>query len=137
MPELPEVEVICQGLRPHIVERSIEAIICSGKQLRTTVDCNAMELALLGQQISSLRRRAKYLLLQVASGARLIIHLGMTGNLGIFPKDTPIKKHDHIRWLLDNDQEIRFNDARRFGAVHLLPAHSAAGLQKQFFAAKQ
>ncbi|RUM43069.1 MAG: formamidopyrimidine-DNA glycosylase [Desulfocapsa sp.] len=135
MPELPEVEVICQGLRPHIIGKYIREIRCSGKRLRTEVNCKGMQRELCSQPIISLKRRAKYLILQVENGAMLILHLGMTGNLGIFKQGTVQKKHDHICWLLDDDQEMRFNDTRRFGAVHLLPAENAKQLEKAFFAA--
>ena len=135
MPELPEVEVICQGLKPHIIGKYIQNIYCSGKQLRTTLDCEEMRRELRGQQIVSLSRRAKYMILRMKNGATLILHLGMTGNMGIFKQETALKKHDHICWLLDNEQEMRFNDTRRFGAVHLLPAENAKQLEKTFFSA--
>ena len=135
MPELPEVEVICQGLQPHIIGKCIQDIHCSSKRLRTVVDCEGMRQELCNQQIISLNRRAKYLLLRMKNGAALILHLGMTGNIGIFKQGTAQKKHDHICWLLDDGREMRFNDTRRFGAVHLLPAENAKQLEKTFFAA--
>ena len=135
MPELPEVEVIRQGLLPHLVDRRIVAISCSGKQLRFPVDCKTMEDNLLNEQIINIKRRAKYLLLEGKSGARLVVHLGMSGNLGIFPVGTEGKKHDHLCWTLDNDTELRLNDPRRFGSVILFPAERANASIKQFFAA--
>lgn len=135
MPELPEVEVICQGLLPHLLNRTIAAVRCSGKQLRYPVPCREMELELCGNEIVRLQRRAKYLILATKNGATLIIHLGMTGNMGIFDTDSPAKKHDHVCWQLDNGRELRFNDARRFGAVHLLPGKTAREVEKQFFSA--
>jgi formamidopyrimidine-DNA glycosylase len=135
MPELPEVEVICQGLQKHILGKTIKAIYCSGKDLRVPIDCKKMQRELCGQQISSLTRRAKYLVLTMKRGAILIMHLGMTGNIGIFKQGTARKKHDHICWQLDDNKEMRLNDTRRFGAVHLLPTKKAKTLQKDFFAA--
>jgi formamidopyrimidine-DNA glycosylase len=135
MPELPEVEVICRGLQEHIVNKRITDIYYSGKKLRLPLESAAMRQELVGQQIFSLRRRAKYLLLEVENGAFLIIHLGMTGNLGIFDKGSSLKKHDHVCWTLENGTELRFNDTRRFGAVQLLPAKDAKAQLKSFFAA--
>lgn len=135
MPELPEVEVICQGLQPHIIGRRIQNVHCSGKRLRAPVDCEGMQSELCNQQIHSLTRRAKYLILKMKNGAGLILHLGMTGNIGIFKQGAARKKHDHICWLLDDDREMRFNDTRRFGAVHLLPAKESKILENDFFAA--
>lgn len=134
MPELPEVEVICQGLRPHLVNRTIIAVRCSGKQLRSPVPCHAMQTELIGSTIISLTRRAKYLVLKTAAASTLILHLGMTGNMGIFSPESPLKKHDHVCWLLDNDIELRFNDIRRFGAVHFLTGADSEQLLKKFFA---
>jgi len=135
MPELPEVEVICQGLLPHLLGRTFMNVRCSGKQLRVPVLCKEMDSELCGQKITSISRRAKYLILKADGGTALIIHLGMTGNMGIFAAESAIKKHDHVRWQLDNNTELRFNDARRFGAVHLLPAKNAVRQEKQFFSA--
>ena len=134
MPELPEVEVICQGLRSHLINRTIVSVYCSGKQLRSPVPCKDMQTGLSGKQIISLSRRAKYLILKTDCGGALIIHLGMTGNMGIFDMGSATKKHDHICWRLDNKTELRFNDTRRFGAVHFLPAKNVTRKIKQFFA---
>ncbi|MEN8200317.1 MAG: bifunctional DNA-formamidopyrimidine glycosylase/DNA-(apurinic or apyrimidinic site) lyase [Thermodesulfobacteriota bacterium] len=135
MPELPEVEVIRQGLLPHLQKRKIVNIYCSGKDLRFPVQCDRMSELLCGTRITGLERRAKYLLLRMENGAQLIIHLGMSGNLGIFPAQSTCKKHDHVCWELDNNSELRFNDARRFGAVRLLLPEEAAAEVKRFFAA--
>ena len=134
MPELPEVEVICRGLRPHLTHRTITAIRGSGKSLRYQVPHVAMNELLCGQTIRSVRRRAKYLLIATEAETLMIIHLGMTGNLGIFPYEAPLKVHDHVRWQLDNDLELRLNDTRRFGAVWLLSPEKARDLESGFFA---
>lgn len=135
MPELPEVEVICRGLLPHLLNRTILNVHGSGKQLRFPVHCQEMQTELHNTRIISLSRRAKYLILKTDCGATLIIHLGMTGNMGIFETGSSLKKHDHVCWHLDNNTELRFNDARRFGAVRLLPAKNAKQEEKRFFAA--
>ena len=134
MPELPEVEVICRGLQDHIIGKRITAIFCSGKKLSLPVESALMHKELVGQRIIKLGRRAKYLLLTVENGAILIIHLGMTGNMGIFPEGSGLKKHDHACWTLDNGTELRFNDTRRFGAIQLLTSSSAKMQLKTFFA---
>lgn len=134
MPELPEVEVICQGLRPHLLGRTILEVQCSGKRLRAPIPCTAMKDELCTTIITEVRRRAKYLILTMDGGASLTIHLGMTGNMGIFAAGSRTKKHDHVCWLLDNDTELRFNDTRRFGAIHLFVAENAPQAQRSFFA---
>jgi formamidopyrimidine-DNA glycosylase len=77
-----------------------------------------------GTWVESVDRRAKFLLITMDTGARLIVHLGMTGRLGIFPQDSPKTKHDHLRLKLDNGMQLRFNDIRRFGFIQVLPPDS-------------
>lgn len=127
--------MICRGLQDHIVGKQITGLYYSGKKLRLPLEKASMQLELVGQRILSLRRRAKYLLMELENGASLIIHLGMTGNMGIFAKGSALKKHDHVCWTLEDMTELRFNDTRRFGAVQLLPAKEAKTLTKEFFAA--
>ncbi len=135
MPELPEVEVICRGLQSHILERSILTIRCSGKKLRTPIACREMNDELCGGKIVNLTRRAKYLVMKTDKGSGLIIHLGMTGNLGIFPAGSPEKSHDHVCWLLDNNTELRYNDTRRFGSIRLLSLKNGKTEEREFFSA--
>lgn len=120
MPELPEVEVICLGLRPHIVGRTVCGISHNGKKLRRPVPMDAMRREMTNHQIVAVERRAKYLQFSLKTGAMLIVHLGMTGNLGIFNPTTKHAKHDHVLWVLDNNTELRYNDSRRFGSIQLL-----------------
>ncbi len=135
MPELPEVEVICRGLRPHLSGQRITAVVSSGKTLRHSVPVETLRQRLCGQRIMGVERRAKYLLLFCEDGHLLIIHLGMTGNLGLFPHTAPLKPHDHVGWQLENAMELRFNDIRRFGAIWLLTPEEAATRESGFFAA--
>lgn len=133
MPELPEVEVICRAIRPHLLGRTIQAVRHSGKRLRVPVPIDRLRLDLLHKEITEVKRRAKYLLITVADGSVLLIHLGMTGNLGFFPPKTPYAKHDHLFLLLDNDLELRFNDSRRFGSIQALDTTAAMHIEETFF----
>jgi formamidopyrimidine-DNA glycosylase len=133
MPELPEVEVICRAIRPHLLGRTIVAVKHSGKRLRTPVPINELRQDFLHKEIIEIKRRAKYLLITVADEGILLIHLGMTGNLGFFPPERPWAKHDHVCFLLDNDLELRFNDSRRFGSIQVLDKNEAAHIEKTFF----
>jgi len=117
MPELPEVEVIRQGLLPLVKGRKIAGFGSSGKRLRTEVPEECIGERLVGAVITGIERKAKYLLFTFDSGDLLTIHLGMTGRLTIFPAETPPARHDHLFFLLDNGRELRFNDTRRFGSV--------------------
>ena len=85
MPELPEVEVIRQGLAPLVVGRRVEQVFCSGKKLRLPIPMAELQACLSGSRIVSVDRRAKFLILRNDREDLLVIHLGMTGRLGLFP----------------------------------------------------
>ena len=121
MPELPEVEVIKCGLQRHLPGRKVLKIVAGNKKLRQPIPRKNLKKFIQGARIQSVDRRAKFLLITMDNGAILIIHLGMTGRLGIFPADSPRAKHDHLRLQLDNGMQLRFNDIRRFGSVQLIP----------------
>lgn len=120
MPELPEVEVIRQGLQKHLLGHTIVNITTGNKKLRLPMPRKKLRLYVLGARIERVDRRAKFLLIDLANGGRLIIHLGMSGRLGLFPANSPPAKHDHLRLELDNNMELRFNDSRRFGFIQVL-----------------
>lgn len=115
MPELPEVETTCRGIAPHTVGRRICQVIVREARLRHLVPRELPRVA-TGQVIHGVTRRAKYLLLDCATG-HILIHLGMSGNLRVLPATTAVGKHDHLDIVLDSDQCLRFTDPRRFGAV--------------------
>ncbi len=134
MPELPEVEVTCQGLRPHLLGRSILAVWSSGKPLRQPIPEDLLRRCLCANTILAVERRAKYVLIRLKNGAVLVIHLGMTGKLGVFPGDAEAARHDHLVLTLDNEMALRFNDARRFGSVAIWPAGEVEELEQSFLA---
>ncbi|MDG4475570.1 bifunctional DNA-formamidopyrimidine glycosylase/DNA-(apurinic or apyrimidinic site) lyase [Thiovibrio frasassiensis] len=119
MPELPEVEVVCRGLAPLVLKRKILSVSFSNKKLRKPFPRAKMYRHVEGAFILGVERRAKYILLRLTGKAILLFHLGMTGKIGIFPSDSPRRRHDHLRFLLDNGKEMRFNDVRRFGCVEV------------------
>ncbi|BHH81813.1 bifunctional DNA-formamidopyrimidine glycosylase/DNA-(apurinic or apyrimidinic site) lyase [Desulforhopalus sp. 52FAK] len=133
MPELPEVEVIRRGLRPHLVDKTITGISYNMKPLRSPVDISKMTKEIIQVKITDVKRRAKYILLAMETGATVVIHLGMTGNLGIFDNHTPRAKHDHLQWSLSDGNQLRYNDIRRFGSIHTLTASETLVQEEVFF----
>ncbi len=126
MPELPEVEVVCQGLAPHLIGRTLLAITHSGKKLRCPFPRAAVKKYGINATVTAVKRRAKYLLISLDNGALIVIHLGMSGKLCLMRPEEPLRPHDHVRVRLDSGQELRLNDARRFGLFDLLPPAEAA-----------
>lgn len=114
MPELPEVETSRRGISPWLEHQRIEQVTVRERRLRWPVPATIRK-HLEGQVIRSLKRRAKYLLLETDNGTALL-HLGMSGSLRIINPDEPAGKHDHIDIQLDNGKALRFRDPRRFGS---------------------
>jgi len=116
MPELPEVETTRRGIEPHVVGQRVAKVIVRDRRLRWPVP-ESFEPSIVGQEIQSVARRAKYLVLDVGSG-HFLIHLGMSGSLRILTEDVEPGTHDHIDVLFENGSRLRYNDPRRFGSMH-------------------
>ena len=116
MPELPEVETSRRGIEPHIVGQEIVDLTVRERRLRWPVSKD-LEERLSGETITSVDRRAKYLLINTTGGTA-ILHLGMSGHVSIVPHDTPAGVHDHVDIGLASGQALRLRDPRRFGSLH-------------------
>ncbi len=115
MPELPEVEVTKLGISPHIINKTIGCVSIRHHQLRWPIPEDFSQ-CVTGQTILSVRRRAKYLLLQLNTGI-ILIHLGMSGSLRFLTRLSVPEKHDHVDIVFTDGSLLRFRDPRRFGAV--------------------
>lgn len=115
MPELPEVETTCRGISPHIVEQIIRSVDVHNGNLRWPVSDEIYTLREC--KILAVKRRAKYILVEVESGNNILLHLGMSGSLRISSPDEDLKKHDHLVFHLSNGLEMRLHDPRRFGCA--------------------
>lgn len=132
MPELPEVETVRRGLEPVMAGQVIADAEVRRPDLRWPFPPN-MAKRLQGQIVRGLRRRSKYILADLSSGETLIIHLGMSGRMlvsgqmrGEFFRNHDAKSaHDHVVIHMGNGARITFNDARRFGAMDLVPTDTA------------
>lgn len=126
MPELPEVETVMQGLRPHWQGNTLESVEIRRSGLRWPFPDGFCD-RLSGCTIQALYRRAKYILGDLSNGQTLLIHLGMTGrmthqnhSLGQFVYETRnLDKHDHVVFRFQDGAETIYNDVRRFGAMDL------------------
>ena len=126
MPELPEVETVRRGLEPAMKNQLIAKADVNRPDLRWPFPPNLAD-RLTGARVLGLRRRSKYILIDLDSDETLIVHLGMSGRmlvsgiqLGQFFLDHPaVEKHDHVVLHMENNARITFNDARRFGMMDL------------------
>lgn len=120
MPELPEVETICRGLRPVLEGRRLDDVVQRRANLRWPLPERFAE-RLLGRRVESVDRRGKYILCRLDDGDVLLIHLGMSGRM-IVAEDpaAPLLPHDHVVLTTGEGVQVRFNDARRFGMMDLV-----------------
>ena len=116
MPELPEVETVVRDLAPLLVGRTIHTARASRKKLRRPWRVE-WSRAVIGGRIEAVRRRGKWILIDLAGGPVLRIHLGMTGQFTVAAKNESERDHLHLVFGLDNATELRFRDPRRFGAA--------------------
>ena len=125
MPELPEVEVICQRLRsgcdaaPPLVGRRIVKCSCTDSKALVDITAPALSRALIQRRVVDVSRRAKWILLELDDGQRLVVHLRMTGDLFVRrTSDRP--KYERLALDVGEDWTLSFVDPRRFGRVHLV-----------------
>ncbi|MGJ8527279.1 bifunctional DNA-formamidopyrimidine glycosylase/DNA-(apurinic or apyrimidinic site) lyase [Maritalea sp.] len=132
MPELPEVETVKNGLAPFMDGARISKVVLNRPNLRFPFP-DQFKSELEGQVIGQLRRRAKYLIIPLASGQNMLAHLGMSGSFkinaelveGANRKFVPLAalKHDHVVFEIEHPQkgrvDIIYNDPRRFGYMDL------------------
>jgi len=132
VPELPEVETVKNGLAPFMDGAIIQKVTLNRENLRFPFPTGFVG-ALEGQRIGQLRRRAKYVIVPLASGQNMLAHLGMSGSFrinnelaeGAARKFEPSKaqKHDHVIINVLHPErgpaEIIYNDPRRFGYMDL------------------
>jgi formamidopyrimidine-DNA glycosylase len=124
MPELPEVETVVRGLQGVLPGRRILNVRLGKTDF--IVDPAALEEHLPGSRISTVKRYGKFLVfeLEAAGGGvppALLIHLGMTGRITTCPPEIPVIPHTHVFFTLDDGQEFRYTDIRRFGSMQFLP----------------
>jgi formamidopyrimidine-DNA glycosylase len=117
MPELPEVETVRRGLEPVLLGATLAHVLVRRPNLRRPFPDRLAE-RLTGRTVTALRRRAKYLLVDLNGGDALLIHLGMSGRMVISSaRPNALDPHDHFVMETDGGPVVRFNDARRFGSV--------------------
>ncbi|MBX3597805.1 MAG: bifunctional DNA-formamidopyrimidine glycosylase/DNA-(apurinic or apyrimidinic site) lyase [Rhizobiaceae bacterium] len=150
MPELPEVETVRRGLAPAMEGARISAVTTRRADLRFPLPLD-LARSLTGRTITSIGRRAKYLLIETEGAPLLISHLGMSGSFRIEQMEGAItpgqfhhargkdEKHDHVVFDLKHADgrgyRVVYNDPRRFGFMlfadeeRMHPMLSALGVE--------
>lgn len=120
MPELPEVENTVRDLKPLLVGRRVQAVHILWPRLVHDKAPEAFAVELAGRQIVNTDRRGKYLLFPLDNGRTWIVHLRMTGQLHVVPARDDAERHVHAVMDLDNGQQLRYRDSRKFGRFYLV-----------------
>jgi formamidopyrimidine-DNA glycosylase len=138
LPELPEVETVRSGLEQAMVGRMITKVILRREGLRFPFPTD-FERTVTGTRVESIRRRAKYLLIDLDDGRIILSHLGMSGRYTLFD-DTKVRtysqsinemsrfgtatgfdgRHDHVEFQFDDGSVAVYTDPRRFGIMDLI-----------------
>ena len=150
MPELPEVETVRQGLLQGILNKTVSEVLIRREGLRYPFPKDLLTVA--GSTVTGIRRRAKYLLIDLDDGRVLLSHLGMSGRYTLFSSSdaqavpqqllatvnggVPVSafgdstgyggKHDHLEFIFTDGTRAVYTDPRRFGIVDLFPSEEEA-----------
>ena len=119
MPELPEVETVKNGLIKKVKGRKILSCKVNWDGIIAYPDTKMFIKEIANQTIKDITRRGKFLMF-VLDDYYLISHLRMEGKYFIKETTEPLSKHDHVIFKLDNKKELRYNDTRKFGKMHLV-----------------
>lgn len=119
MPELPEVQTICDVIRPQIVGKRIKSVCVTEEKILSGSTTAAFSEKLTGAAIIDMKRRGKYILFILSNNLQLTVHLRMTGCLLVAPKAHPMEKHTHVVFKMEDEAELRFSDQRKFGRMWL------------------
>ena len=132
MPELPEVETVRRGLAPVMEGARFAKVEVHRGDLRWPLPKDFAQ-RLKGRTVTSVGRRAKYLLVDLSSGDVLLMHLGMSGSFHVFrgAGDNALGRyhherarhvtHDHVVFHMTSGAIVTFNDPRRFGSMKIVP----------------
>ena len=143
MPELPEVEITRRRIAPLLIGRRIADVLTTAESYFFITPPDLLRRELRGSILVDLDRQGKYLVGSTEDGRRLLLHLGMTGQLfssqarslrllsstaraSLAPEeqvDFEPDRHTHLQIRFeDHGPEVFFRDVRKFGKVMLLAA---------------
>lgn len=119
MPELPEVETVKEILKKRIINKKILDIKIRYPKMIETPHHQDFKKKIINQTFLDVKRRGKWLLFEL-NDYYLLSHLRMEGKYNLTTKNKPLDKHEHVIFKLDNNQELRYKDFRKFGKMLLL-----------------
>ena len=132
MPELPEVEVVKKSLEAKLKNLTIKKVVINTNKLRYKIN-KIQFYKIKEKKIISIKRRSKYVLINLNQDLTILIHLGMTGKFFIIAQNNKKQKtsfyysiknneskHDHLVFYLSKGFKLIYNDVRKFGFLKIL-----------------
>jgi formamidopyrimidine-DNA glycosylase len=120
MPELPEVETIARGLAHTVVGKTIDSVEIRLPRMAVAPGCIDFARALRGEQITAVGRRAKYVVMELGSGRKLVTSLRMTGRLVVQRIGETDYPGTHVVLHYTDGTRLSFADVRTFGRMRLV-----------------
>jgi len=117
MPELPEVQTVVNDLSEKIINKIIKSVKNPNKYKKVFFETNLNQINkdISNQKITNVSRLGKYIIIELDIGY-ISVHLRMTGKL-LFNKQYNTK-HVSVKFILDNNDYLIFNDIRKFGRIY-------------------
>jgi formamidopyrimidine-DNA glycosylase len=119
MPELPEVETVARGLAAVLVGRTVTGVDVRWARTLLPPEPGSFARRLTGQSVTTVGRRGKWIVIELSGGDTLLIHLRMTGRLEVGSGESSDDAHLRVLFSLDDGNQVRFNDPRKFGRIAL------------------
>ena len=119
MPELPEVETVKEALKKDLLNKKIIDINIYYEKIIDYPSIDEFKKEIKNQTINNITRRGKWLMFEL-DNHYLLSHLRMEGKYFFRNVNDEVNKHEHISFILDNNQELRYHDTRKFGRMYLI-----------------
>ncbi len=120
MPEKPEVITVTKKLEKKLLGRVIKSVDVRYERMIDYPDVNTFKKNIINQKFNSFTTRGKWIVCELDKDY-LLFHLRMEGKFFFRNKTDEYTKHEHVIFNLDNDEQLRFADVRKFGRVMLIP----------------
>ncbi|MBC6989520.1 DNA-formamidopyrimidine glycosylase [Hymenobacter sp. BT491] len=118
MPELPEVETYRRFLDEVILHQPITAVEVFDRHV-LAVEEDTLRRRVVGQIVVATRRLGKNCFLEFADGSALVLHFGMTGDVGAYRHDYDAPRFTRVAFHLADGLRVAFIDPRKFGRIRL------------------
>jgi len=127
VPELPEVETYRRFLDDILLHQTITAFEVKDAKVLVT-DEDTLRKALVGHRVTATHRLGKNCFLELDSGQVLVLHFGMTGDVGAYRDEPDAPRFTRVAFHLEDGLRAAFIDPRKFGRIRLVD--SVADYQK-------